>query len=238
MWKMINWQRIWDDDEAISRYRPARTIASVLSLPYCLIINFRNWLYDQKILPAVKLPCPVISVGNITVGGTGKTPCVIMLAKMLQKNGFRPAVSSSRGYGGKSVKSVNIVADGQKILLESKTSGDEALLIAQSLEGVPVITGSQRIVTGRAAINQFETNVLICDDAFQHRKIFRDIDLVLLDSQNQPGNDHILPRGRLREPIAGLRRASAFVLTRTDEAPTSETTLSANGRKLKIFLFL
>jgi tetraacyldisaccharide 4'-kinase len=216
MWKMNNWQRIWDDEEIISRYRPARAIAYALSLPYCLIINFRNWLYDQKILSAVKLACPVISVGNITVGGTGKTPCVIMLAKMLKKNGFQPAVLS-RGYGGKSVKSVNIVSDGQKILLESKTSGDEALLIAQSLEGVPVITGSQRIVTGRSAISQFGANVLICDDAFQHRKIFRDIDLVLLDSQNQPGNDHILPRGRLREPIAGLRRAGALVLTRTGE---------------------
>jgi tetraacyldisaccharide 4'-kinase len=237
MWKMNNWQRIWDDDEAISRYRPARTIAYALSLPYCLIINFRNWLYDQKILPAVKLPCPVISVGNITVGGTGKTPCVIMLAKMLQKNGFQPAVLS-RGYGGKSRKQVNIAADGQKILLESKTSGDEALLIAQSLEGVPVITGSQRIVTGRDAINQFGANVLICDDAFQHRKIFRDIDLVLLDSQNQPGNDHILPRGRLREPIAGLRRAGAFVLTRTDEAQQTKSIIGklAQAENIPIFM--
>ena len=237
MWKMNNWQRIWDDDEAISRYRPARTIAYALSLPYCLIINFRNWLYDQKILRAVKLACPVISVGNITVGGTGKTPCVIMLAKMLQKNGFQPAVLS-RGYGGKSVKSVNIVSDGQRILLESKTSGDEALLIAQSLEGVPVITGSQRIVTGRAAISQFGANVLICDDAFQHRKIFRDVDLVLLDSQNQPGNDHMLPRGRLREPIAGLRRAGAFVLTRTDEAQQAKSIIGklAQAENIPVFM--
>ena len=178
----------------------------------------------------------MISVGNITVGGTGKTPCVIMLAQMLQKNGFQPAVLS-RGYGGKSVKPVNIVSDGHKILLESEISGDEAFLIAQSLKGIPVITGSKRIVTGQAAINQFGTNVLICDDAFQHRQIFRDIDLVLLDSQNQPGNDHILPRGRLREPIAGLRRASAFVITRTEEAQQTNNK-SANWRKLEIFLFL
>jgi tetraacyldisaccharide 4'-kinase len=237
MWQMINWQRIWDDDGSISRYRPARTIAFVLSLPYCLIINFRNWLYDQKILPAVKLACPVISVGNITVGGTGKTPCVIMLAKMLQKNGFQPAVLS-RGYGGKSVKSVNIVADGQKILLESKTSGDEALLIAQSLEGVPVITGPQRIVTGSASINQFGANVLICDDAFQHRKIFRDIDLVLWDSQNQPGDDHILPRGRLREPIAGLRRAGAFVITRTSEGPQANNIIDKLAQTENIPIFM
>jgi tetraacyldisaccharide 4'-kinase len=93
-------------------------------------------------------------------------------------------------------------------LLEGEASGDEALLIAQSLEGIPVITGSQRIITGKTAINQFGANVLICDDAFQHRKIFRDIDLVLLDNQNPPGNKYILPRGRLREPIAGLRRTA------------------------------
>lgn len=237
MWKMNNWQRIWNDDGSISRYTGIKIIASVISLPYCLIINFRNWLYDKKIFAVVKLPCPVISVGNITVGGTGKTPCVIMLAKMLQKNGFQPAVLS-RGYGGKNVKSVNIVADGQKILLESKTSGDEALLIAQSLEGVPVITGSQRIITGKTAINQFGANVLICDDAFQHRKIFRDIDLVLLDSQNPPGNKHILPRGRLREPIAGLRRAGAFVLTRTDEAGQAKSVVGklAQAENIPIFM--
>jgi len=237
MWKMNNWQRIWDDDEAISCYRPARTIAYALSLPYCLIINFRNWLYDQKKLPVVKLVCPVISVGNITVGGTGKTPCVIMLAKMLQKNGFQPAVLS-RGYGGKRVKQINVVSDGHQILLKSKIAGDEALLIAQSLEGVPVITGSQRIATGRAAISQFGANVLICDDAFQHRKIFRDVDLVLLDSQNQPGNDHILPRGRLREPIAGLRRAGAFVFTRTDEAQQAKSIIGklAQAENIPVFM--
>src|SRR5450759_1133907 len=107
MWKMNNWQRIWDDDGSISRYSPIKIIAYVLSLPYCLIINFRNWLYDHKILQEEKLSCPVISVGNITVGGTGKTPCVIMLAQILQEGGFRPAILS-RGYGGKSIKPVNI----------------------------------------------------------------------------------------------------------------------------------
>ncbi len=216
MWQMINWQRIWDDDEASSRYRPARTIASVLSLPYCLIINFRNWLYDQKILPAVKLPCPVISVGNITVGGTGKTPCVIMLARMLQKNGFQPAVLS-RGYGGKSSKSVNIVSDGKTILLNADAVGDEPLLIARSLQDIPVITGARRIQTGRTAIDQFGVNVLICDDAFQHRQIFRDVDIVLLDGEKPLGNGHLLPRGELRESADGLYRASCFILTRADE---------------------
>jgi tetraacyldisaccharide 4'-kinase len=221
MRKMIAWQRIWDDDGSISRYTVIKIIASAISLPYRLIITFRNWLYDKKIFAVVKLPCPVISVGNITAGGTGKTPCVIMMARMLQSHGFKPAILS-RGYGGSSTKSVNIVADGKNILLDSKTAGDEPFLMAQSLRSIPIIVGPQRIKTGKTAINRFGANVLICDDAMQHRQIFRDINLVLLDSQDPLGNGHILPRGKLREPIAGLKRASAFLLTRTNETPKTD----------------
>ena len=218
---MNNWQRIWNDDVNIRRYTIIKIIASAISLPYRLIITFRNRLYDKKIFTVVKLPCPVISVGNIAVGGTGKTPCVIMLARMLQSHGFKPAILS-RGYGGSSTKSVNIVADGKNILLDSKTAGDEPFLMAQSLRSIPIIVGPQRIKTGKEAITRFGANVLICDDAMQHRQIFRDINLVLLDSQDPFGNGHVLPRGKLREPIAGLKRASAFLLTRTDETPKAD----------------
>ena len=214
--EMINWQRIWNDDGVINRYSVIKVIALAISWPYRLIITFRSRLYDKRILAVIKLPCPVISVGNITVGGTGKTPCVIMLAQMLQSQGFRPAILS-RGYGGKNTKQVSIISNGKSVLLDSKTSGDEPFLMAKSLNNIPIIVGPKRIKTGRVAISQFGANVLICDDAMQHRQIFRDIDLVLLDSQNPFGNGHVLPRGKLREPIAGLKRASAFLLTRTDE---------------------
>ena len=237
MRKMINWQRIWDDDGITGWYSPVKIIAYVISFFYRLIINFRNWLYDHKILKEVTLPCPVISVGNITVGGTGKTPCVIMLAQMLQENGFKPAILS-RGYGGKSIHPVNIVSDGHKILLDSETAGDEPFLIAQVLKGVPVITGAKRIVTGETVINQFGANVLICDDAMQHRKIFRDINLVLLDSQSLRVNNHILPRGRLREPITELKRASAFVLTRTDESQQTNNTIEKLVQNENIPIFM
>ena len=237
MRKMINWQRIWDDDGITSWYSPVKIIAYVISFFYLLIINFRNWLYDYKILKEVTLPCPVISVGNITVGGTGKTPCVIMLAQMLQENGFKPAILS-RGYGGKNINPVNIVSDGHKILLDSETAGDEPFLIAQVLKGIPVITGAKRIVTGEAAINQFGANVLICDDAMQHRKIFRDINLVLLDSQNLRVNNHIFPRGRLREPIKELKRASAFMLTRTDESQQTNITIEKLVQNENIPIFM
>ncbi len=217
MRKMINWQRIWDDDRNTSCYSPVRIIASILSFFYFFIINFRNWLYDHKILKEATLPCPVISVGNITVGGTGKTPCVIMLAQMLQENGFKPAVIS-RGYGGRNINPANIVSDGHKILLDSEIAGDEPSVIARVLKGIPVITGTKRIVAGQTAIDQFGVNVLICDDAMQHRQIFRDINLVLLDSQNLQGSNHILPLGRLREPLKEIGRASAVVFTRANEA--------------------
>jgi tetraacyldisaccharide 4'-kinase len=221
MKEMINWQKIWDDDGSKNVYIPVKVIASILSFFYLGVINFRNWLYDHKIFKEMKLSCPVISVGNITVGGTGKTPCVIMLARMLQKNGFKPAVIS-RGYGSRSIHPVNIISDGDKILLDSETAGDEPCLIAQELRNVPVITGAKRIATGETAINQFGANVLICDDAMQHRQIFRDINLVLLDNRSLSGKDHVLPRGRLREPIKELGRADAIILTRTDETQQTD----------------
>jgi tetraacyldisaccharide 4'-kinase len=179
----------------------------------------------------------VISVGNITVGGTGKTPCVIMLAQMLQENGFKPAILS-RGYGGKSINPVNIVSNGRKILLDSEIAGDEPFLIAQELKGIPVITGTKRIITGKTAVNQFGANVLICDDAMQHRQIFRNINLVLLDNQSLRGNNHTLPRGMLREPIAGLSRASAFVLTHTDEGQQTSNTIEKLVQNENIPIFM
>jgi tetraacyldisaccharide 4'-kinase len=236
MEKMIDWQRIWDDDGNTGYYNPVKIIAYILSFFYRLIINFRNWLYDHKIFKEVKLPCPVISVGNITVGGTGKTPCVIMLAQILRENGFKPAILS-RGYGGERVNPVNIVSDGREILLDSKIAGDEPYLIARELKNVPVITGAKRIGTGKTAINQFGANVLICDDAMQHRQIFRDINLVLLDSQSLRGNNHILPRGRLREPISELKRASAIVLTRANEAQQTNNKIEKIIQTEKIPIF-
>lgn len=233
---MINWQKIWDDEENAGIDWPFKIILSVLSFFYQFIISFRNWLYDRKILQEVMLPCPVISVGNITVGGTGKTPCVMMLARMLKESGFKPAILS-RGYRGKSDQPVNIISDGTKISVDSMTAGDEPVLMARELEGIPVITGVKRIITGKAAIHQFGVDVLICDDALQHRQIFRDINLVLLDSQTSKGNDYLLPRGRLREPITGLNRASAFVLTRSDEVQQTNTKLSGLALSKNIPVF-
>lgn len=214
---MIDWQRILNDDDSIRRFSPTRAILYLGSLIYRLIVSLRNGFYNRQILKSVKLSCPVISVGNITVGGTGKTPCVIWLAKMLQRRGYRPAVIS-RGYGGKNVKPVNIVSDGKNILLGAEEAGDEPMLIARSLPGIPVITGAKRVLTGPLAIEQFGANVLICDDAFQHRQIIRDVDVVLLDAERPLGNGHLLPRGELREPVESLHRADCIILTRAQSS--------------------
>jgi tetraacyldisaccharide 4'-kinase len=233
---MIDWQRIWNDDDSIRRFSPTRAILHLCSLLYRLIVYFRNRLYDRQILMPIKLSCPVISVGNITVGGTGKTPCVIMMAQMLQRHGYLPAVIS-RGYGGKNPKPVNIVSDGKNILLNAEDSGDEPLLIARSLPDVPVITGTRRRLTGRAAIDQFGATVLICDDAFQHRQIFRDIDIVLLDAEKPFSNGYLLPRGELREPFSSLHRAGCIILTRADktEPLDSDVNRIAGASHIPIF---
>jgi tetraacyldisaccharide 4'-kinase len=212
---MIDWQRIWNDNENIKRFSPIRAILLFLSLFYRLVVELRNQLYAKNIISSSRLMCPVISVGNITVGGTGKTPCVIMLAKILQTEGFLPAVIS-RGYGGRNTGGINVVSDGENIMLDAKVAGDEPILMAQSLPGVPVLTGARRKKTGKLAIERFGANVIICDDAFQHRQIARTIDLVLLDYKKPFGNDRLLPAGPLRETVKELSRANCLMLTRAE----------------------
>ncbi|MBU0575377.1 MAG: tetraacyldisaccharide 4'-kinase, partial [Proteobacteria bacterium] len=153
----------------------------LLSLPYGAAVAARNRLYDRGLLRQQKLPCPVISLGNLTVGGTGKTPTVIFIANLLNERGYHPAVLS-RGYGGSTRAPVNVVSDGKRILMGWREAGDEPVLIARAAPGIPVLTGSRRLLTGRAAIETFGADILILDDAFQHRPLFRGIDMVLLDA--------------------------------------------------------
>jgi len=183
-----------------------------ISILYSGVVNFRNRSYDSGLFAVKKLDCRVISVGNITVGGTGKTPMVIMLANLLKDKGYRPAILS-RGYGGKGESRVNIVSDGKNLLMNPEKAGDEPVLIAKSVRSVPVITGKNRYLTGKYAIEHFGADVLILDDAFQHRSLFRDIDMVLLDNQKPFGNGFTIPGGELREPVNALGRADIIVET-------------------------
>lgn len=195
----------------------------MLAIFYAFGIHMINLLYDRGCIKQQKLSCKAISIGNMTVGGTGKTPLVIMLANLLRHRGLKPAVLS-RGYGGKSRQCTLVVSDGRNILASSGEAGDEPMLIGRLASGIPVIVGKDRASSGRYAVNNFGTDVVILDDGFQHRELFRDMDIVLLDSIAPFGNGFILPAGPLREPAGSLKRADLILLTRADsrERPLAE----------------
>lgn len=199
-------------DRATPGLTALRLLMTPFSLIYGLITGLRNNLFDLGFFKSVKLPVKVVSIGNLTVGGTGKTPVVIRLARMLRDRGYRPVVLS-RGYGGKSKDPVNVVSRGENPLMNHRETGDEPVLIAESLTGVPVLTGPRRVLTGNWALKNLDADVLILDDGFQHRQLFRDIDIVLLNAANPYGNGHLLPGGPLREPLSALKRADVIVTT-------------------------
>ncbi|MCE5335084.1 MAG: tetraacyldisaccharide 4'-kinase [Desulfobacteraceae bacterium] len=173
-------------------------------------------LKDQKRLRRnrARLSVPVISIGNMTVGGTGKTPLALWLCRVLLECGLAPAVLS-RGYGRRSALPARVSTGGDPKEL-SELFGDEPVMMALELPSVPVWVGSRRAVSGRAALSAGPVDVLVLDDAFQHLALERDLDIVLLDARNPFGNGRTLPAGPLREPISHLKRADALILTNSD----------------------
>ncbi|MDI6725915.1 MAG: tetraacyldisaccharide 4'-kinase [Smithellaceae bacterium] len=206
---------IWSGEDRGSN-RPLALLLGILSFPYRWVSGLRNFLYDRGFFKVTRLTCPVISVGNITVGGTGKTPLTINLARYFQQQGYSPAVLT-RGYGGKGRAGVTLVSDGKEILNDYKVVGEEAIMIAHSLPGVPVLVGPKRAQTGQVAREVFGADLLILDDAFQHRRIFRDLDIVLLNASQPLGNGKLLPAGPLREAAPALKRADIIVYTGVED---------------------
>jgi tetraacyldisaccharide 4'-kinase len=182
---------------------------------YGAIQRLRAAFYKKGLLSAYTAPCPVISVGNLTAGGTGKTPTVIWLAKYFQSKGRKVGVVS-RGYRQLSKADVTVVADPDKIITTTPQAADEAVLIAQKLPGVTVITGPNRCKTIAVATQQYGCNLIIMDDAFQHMQVKRDFDLVLLDCNAPFSNGHILPGGLLREYPLALNRCDGVIITRAN----------------------
>mgnify|MGYP001556825012 FL=1 len=208
-------------------------------------VQTRLGLYRRRLLRAQELGCPVVSIGNLTVGGTGKTPVAEMLARELQNRGRRVAILS-RGYKSvprpfmqrlrnKFFKHLDlfpprIVSDGRKVLLDSRRAGDEPHMLAKNLPGVCVLVDKDRVKSGLHALRHFDSDLLLLDDGLQYQRLRHRIDVVLVDRQSPFGNEHLLPRGTLREPPRNLRRASYIIVTKCGPEPDEE--LLTRVRKL------
>ena len=224
---------------------------TLLSHIYRITGFIRMKLYETGILRTKRLPCPVICVGNITTGGTGKTPTVIALARLLQKGanpsvppftkggmgGFDRIAILTRGYKRKSTEPILAVNDGNKILSTPQDAGDEPYLIASALKGVPVIVGKDRYRSGQYAIERFGANLFILDDGYQHIRLHRDLNILLIDATNPLGNGHLLPKGILREPLSALRRANGMIISRANEGDAAgvERLIRSYNRESPVF---
>ncbi len=192
-----------------------------LSVIYGMIVRIRRTAYQQAWLPRRRLPKPVVSVGNITVGGTGKTPFVIWLAQQLSAKGKRVAILS-RGYGRQDPSKNFMVSDGQSQIKEWRISGDEPTMIAQRCPWAIVAVGPDRFHLGQWVLEQIPCDCFILDDGYQHVSLFRDLDVVLFDGTDSQGLSNVLPAGRLREPLEATKGAGAFIFTRADSHSSIE----------------
>ncbi|MBI2885028.1 MAG: tetraacyldisaccharide 4'-kinase [Candidatus Omnitrophica bacterium] len=186
-------------------------------------VGAKNLAYDHGWIRPARLPRPVISVGNLTVGGAGKTACVAWLAEKLRGAGKRVSVLS-RGYGGTVATPAVLLQHEGALQLNGRPAAeadglpDEPQLLAKALPGVPVLIGARREQTGWLAIQQHHADVLVLDDGFQHRRLHRDCDLVVVQARMPLGGWPLLPRGPMREPLTSLRRADAIILTKSDQS--------------------
>jgi tetraacyldisaccharide 4'-kinase len=187
-----------------------------LTWPYKLALDARQLAYEQNLLSATKLCCPVISVGNLTVGGTGKTPIIIDIARRLLANKIKVGILS-RGYARRESNRCVSVGNGNGTFASLAESGDEPLLIAKTLPEAVVIVDKDRVNAGRKAIAEYKCQVLLLDDGFQHWRLKRDIDIVLIDYADNIDADALLPAGRLREPVSALSRATHIIITKVPE---------------------
>lgn len=187
-------------------------VAAPLSWLYGSSVGLRNKLYDRGFFRVHQLPVPVVSVGNLTVGGSGKTPLVAHISRYFLSRGQTVAVLS-RGYHRRDASAFWVVSDGKNILVDVTDSGDEPMELAESVEGLAVAVGADRYRAGLEVIRMIAPRVFVMDDGFQHRRLYRDLDLVCLDAAEPVENLKLLPAGRLRERLGGLNRAGALVWT-------------------------
>ena len=213
-------------------------ILSPIGKLYGLMMEARNRLYDRGVLASHALGARTISVGNITTGGTGKTPLVALISEILLDAGETVCILT-RGYGRERPKERVLVSDGQRILADATNGGDEPVELATRLGGRPIIVAdADRLAAGRWAKNEFGVTAFVLDDGFQHRRVKRDLDIVCIDATDPCGGGRVLPAGRLRERLVELRRADAIVLTRVelvDDVSAIEQRLRAVNPDAHIF---
>jgi len=178
----------------------------------------RKACYMAGLFSSERLPVPVVSIGNLTVGGSGKTPLAALVATVLGDLGATPAIVS-RGYGRRT-RGVRVVADREGVRLGAGDGGDEPRLLAEQLPGVPVVVGESRYEAGRVAVERCGADALVLDDGFQHRTIAKDLEIVTVAGAEPWGNGRLFPRGILREPLSALRRAHVVVVTNPPTATT------------------
>ena len=209
------------------------------SIFYGLGSGLKNKLYDKNIIKPKKVDAFVISIGNITTGGVGKTPIVAQIANYLTSNGEKVAIIS-RGYGGKlSNNNINVISDGKNIFYNAKLAGDEPFWLAQNAGKTIVITTKNRYKGAKYAVENFGASKIILDDGFQHRKLHRDLDIVLMDSKMGFGNEKLLPAGPLREGMEAFSRIDKFVIVSKDtEHSRAEKLAKIMAKKMKIETFI
>lgn len=194
----------------------------------------KNFLYEERTLKPKRVDAYVISVGNLTTGGVGKTPVVALIAKYFIEKGERVAIVS-RGYGSKlSNKNINVISDGKNTFYEAAMAGDEPFWLAENAKGACVLTSKNRYEASKYAIEKFGVTKIILDDGFQHRKMHRDLDIVLIDSEKGFGNENLLPAGPLREGLDAFNRIGRLVVvSKNTDHTRAEKYAKIMGKKLK-----
>jgi tetraacyldisaccharide 4'-kinase len=217
-------RRYWEDPDT-----PVVTAGlAALSVAYRAALALRETAYRWRLLRTGRLPCPVVSVGNLTLGGSGKTPTVELVVRTLQEMGAAPAVVS-RGYG-RTTRGVQVVADRDGVHVAAHAAGDEPLLLAERLPGVPVVVGENRYEAGRVAVERCGATALVLDDGFQHRTLAKDLEIVVVQGRAPWGNARVFPRGMLREPLSALARAHVVVVTNPAGGEAMQAVTATVGR--------
>ena len=205
-----------------------------LSVAYGNGVAIRNWLYETGRLKTYRPPCPTVCVGNITAGGTGKTPAVILVCQLLREMGRRPALLS-RGYGRRE-RAVRVLTAAELEALGPRQAlarfGDEVLTIASHMPDLPIVVSQDRAAAARAACDRFAPDVLVMDDGFGHLRLERDLDILMLDARSPFANGRLLPRGLLREPVWAIQRAKVAIVSRTDQCTPDQ--LAATDEAIRL----